>query len=325
MKDVEQMGVKPVKEKAKVIEPDSLSAAVTFGEYAYSMIETQYRSMVKRERKVLADEDPEHLHQMRVATRRLRTALQVFQAAIALPGVAGQKRIGALARTLGGLRDLDVQIADLKTTYRPQVGDQEKNVLDEVIHSLKKQRRQAYAAVEAALGRSRYQDLKTAYEAWFSQPQLTPLATLPLSTLLPDLLSPLIAELLLHPGWMVAADDNSPHADHTLHDLRKAFKHVRYQTEFFTPFYGDSFQAWVAEIKIIQEKLGKLQDSHVLRELLQTHLPDPTQLPTLQTTIQQTRSEVLSDWDETRWHYLQPEFRFQLYQMLLKPSERTLN
>ncbi|MBD1848449.1 CHAD domain-containing protein [Leptolyngbya sp. FACHB-711] len=53
--------------------------------YAHQVIAEQYRRIVKQEKKVLADKNPEALHQMRVGTRRLRTALQVFDGAIELP------------------------------------------------------------------------------------------------------------------------------------------------------------------------------------------------------------------------------------------------
>ncbi|MDX2241896.1 MAG: CHAD domain-containing protein [Leptolyngbyaceae cyanobacterium bins.302] len=318
--------MKKLKEKKeKGVQSISLPPSLTFGEYAYSTIEKQYRSILKQEPKVLADEDPEHLHQMRVGTRRLRTALQVFAVAIDLPESASQKRIGALARILGGLRDLDVQTADLRETYRPQLEGSEKDQLDEVIKILTKKRRQAYAEVEKTFGQSRYRELKNAYENWLESPRYTPLATLPIRTLLPDLLSPLLSELLLHPGWLVPADYSSMEDGETLHDLRKAFKHVRYQTEFFTSFYGKSFQEWVADIKLLQEKLGKLQDNQVLQQLLAEHLPRQADLPTLQSRIQQTQSDVLSDWDEVRQRYLEPEFRYQLYQMLLNPDENNKN
>lgn len=316
--------MKTVNEKAvkdKGLPAIAIHPTLTLGDYACAVIERHYHSMVKREKKVLADEEPEHLHQMRVSTRRLRTALQVFQAAIAIPTAASAQRIGSLARTLGGLRDLDVQIADLQETYRPHLEKKEQKLLDEVIQSLQKQRQQAYAQVETTLGRSRYQDLKTAYNTWLAQPQLTAIATLPIRVVLPDLLSPLLSELLLHPAWLVSAADTSPAANHTLHDLRKAFKHVRYQAEFFLPFYGAAFQTWVDEIKDLQEKLGQLQDNSVLQELLNQHLPKGAQLPTLRQRIQHTRTEVLSDWDTTRQHYLEPEFRRQLYQVLLEPEQ----
>lgn len=305
------------KKKAEAL---SVTPELTFGDYAYAVIEEQYHSIVKREPKVLADESPEHLHQMRVGTRRLRTALQVFDSAIALPVVANEKQVGALARVLGQLRDLDVQIADLQTTYRPQLKGKEKDLLDQTIRALKKERRQVLAMVEDTLQRSRYRNLKAAYEQWLDHPQFTALAQLPIVALLPDLLSPLLSELLLHPGWLVSANYSSESEGETLHDLRKAFKHVRYQAEFFTPFYGEPFRQWVNEIKLLQEKLGKLQDSHVLEELLAAHLPKRAELPTLQASIHDTRKDVLADWDDIRQKYLEPAFRCQLHQMLLTPD-----
>lgn len=317
--------MKPSKSKGHLadaaIAPDS---TLTLGDFAATVMQSQYRQLVKREPKVLADKEPEHLHQMRVATRRLRTALQVFQAAIAVPKAAQANRVGALARTLGGLRDLDVQMADLQQIYRPQLTPKEQKYLDHVIQSLAQQRHRAYAEVAATFQRSRYQKLKVAYETWLNNPQFTAIAALPIRLLLPELLSPLLAELLLHPGWLIPAQDDTPTANHTLHDLRKACKQARYQTEFFVPFYGAAFQTWVADVKVLQEKLGNLQDNAILRELLKTHLPPHTHLPALEHSLQQKRLEALADWDETRQRYLHPDFRQQLHRLLLTP-ESTLD
>lgn len=303
--------------------PELVSQSLTLGEYARSIIEEQYHSIIKRERKVIADEDPDHLHQMRVGTRRLRTALQVFAGAIAIPKVADEKQVGNLARILGSLRDLDVQIADLQMIYRPQVKAAEQKHLDQLIKSLKKQRQQAYANVKDTLEGARYQTLKKAYEDWLKDPQLTAIAQLPIYAVLPDLLSPLVSNLLLHAGWMVPASYSTEAEGFELHELRKAFKRVRYQTEFFVSFYGESFKAWVKEIKQLQENLGKLQDSHVLQELLNEHLPKKTELPSLNARIRQTRTDALSDWDNTRQRYLDPTSRRRLYQILLEPIANT--
>src|SRR5260221_11541356 len=65
----------------------------------------------------LAAADPEYLHQMRVALRRLRTAFEVF--ADALPGPAAADLLGELRwlrRALGEARDWDVFLAG---TLRP--------------------------------------------------------------------------------------------------------------------------------------------------------------------------------------------------------------
>lgn len=290
---------------------------LTLGEYAHQVIQQQYRHIVKRDQKVLADKDPEHLHQMRVGTRRLRTALQVFGIAVELPKTAGEKAIATLARTLGQLRDLDVQIADLRDTYQPQLPKAEQKCLSEAIAALQQHRKQTFALVEATLTRSRYQDLKAAYETWLDSPRYTALASLPLRSLLPDLLSPLLSELLLHPGWLVRAKDVSAATDETLHDLRKACKHARYQAEFFAHFYDDTFEAWIEEIKAIQEQLGKVHDTQVLLELLTEYLPKQTRLSNLQDIIHQTQRETMENWETIRQKYLDPSVRYQLHHMVI--------
>jgi CHAD domain-containing protein len=297
----------------------SLSAPLASGDYAYTTLMEQYHSTIRHEKKVLADKDPEDLHHMRVGTRRWRTALQVFDSVVQLPKQADEKHIGKFAKILGTLRDLDVQIAELQTTYLPKLSGKEQKLLDEVIEALGKKRKDALAEVKDEIARSRYHTLKETYETWFTHPQYTPLARLPLLPLLPDLLSPLLAELLLHPAWLVSAEDAMTEST-CLHELRKTCKHVRYQTEFFAPFYGDSFQEWIKEIKLLQEQLGKLQDSQILTELLAEHLPKKATLPTLEAMIHQTRIEALANWDEIRQKYLDPAFRDRLHRMILEPA-----
>lgn len=294
---------------------------LTLGEYAYSVIDDQYHHVIKYEKQVLADEDPENLHHMRVGTRRLRTALQVFGMALELPKAGSTRRITKLAKVLGQLRDLDVQLSDLQEVYRPQVDKKEQKLLDETIKALQKQRSQAFAEVEKTLERSRYKDLKQAYEDWLACPHYTSIAQLPLLTVLPDLLNPLLSELLLHPGWLIPADHSAQEDSKTLHELRKVCKHVRYQTEFFVSFYGDPFQKWIKEIKVLQDQLGAFQDSQVLMELLEHHISEPKAMKGLQAIIHRNQAKVLSNWDNTRQQYLDADFRLQLHYMLLQSKD----
>jgi len=297
--------------------------SLTLGDYAHTVIQEQYQTIAKLERKVLADKDPEHLHHMRVATRRLRTALQVFGLAIELPKAASAKRISSLAKILGKLRDLDVQIAELQTSYRPDLKKSEKPLLDEAINALRKERHKVFAGVEDALTRANHKGLKDAYETWLDQPRYTTLAQLPLVPLLPDLLSPLLSALLLHPGWLIEAPSLSEESDEQLHDLRKACKHARYQAEFFKSFYGKDFQNWISDIKTIQEMLGKVHDSQVLLELLADHLPDKKGLPGLQESVYRSQAEAMGEWKSIRQRYLDAPYRIHLHQTLLEPEVLT--
>ncbi len=205
------------------------SPEIVVGQFAYQVIAQQYHRMGNQEQGVLADQDPEYLHQMRVGSRRLRTALQVFSQVVKLPQKARAKKIRNIARTLGSLRDLDVQMADIQSEYIRRVSHKkEKRVLKQTLKALEEQRVDAYEKVSSLLTSKDYQDLKLAYDRWLESPKFKLNADLPLQVVLPDLLTPLISRLLMHRGWLVSVHETSKSSREMLHDLRKMIKHVRY-------------------------------------------------------------------------------------------------
>lgn len=310
--------VSPTKSEIKAKCAAPIERSSTLGQYAHTVIHQQYHHLVKQDKKVLADKSPEPLHQMRVGTRRLETALSVFAGAIELPSVANSRHLSRLRKALGKLRDLDVQIESLQDDYRPHLGATEQAYVDDAINLLLKKRRKTFIKVETVLTNSRYQRLKAIYTKWLEQPKFTELAELPLLTLLPDLLTSLLSNLLLHPGWLVqleAANANSTR----LHDLRKLCKQVRYQGEFFTAFYPKAFESWIEEVRSLQDHLGQVHDGQILLKLLSNHLPDDEQLLDLQQAIDGRQREAMAGWEALRQKYLDPEFRHHLYQMILTP------
>lgn len=313
----EPSAAKSKKKKPRSAKP---SPPLTLGEFAVQTIQNEYQRMVKQEKPVLADKDPENLHQMRVSSRRLHTALQIFGAAIELPKAAGPRRVRALTKVLGKLRDLDVQLQALREDYLTQLDSTEQAQLNDTLERLAHRRRKALAGTQDALSQSRYQDLKTAFESWLPHPRLTPTAAIPLTLILPDLLTPLLSHSLLHPGWLISAEAATDDNTATLHDLRKACKHTRYQAEFFVPFYGDEFKAWIKGLKDLQDNLGELQDIEVLQQLLRQDNAKETDLPQLQQAIQQKRKVLLANWETSRQPYLEQAFRYHLHQILLQPT-----
>jgi CHAD domain-containing protein len=296
--------------------------SLTIGEFVCTVVARQYKHMVNQEQGVLADRDPEYLHQMRVGGRRLSTALQVFSHVVDLPKAAQEKRVRSLTKTLGALRDLDVQIASLREDYCDRVNSSEREILDKVLKSLDKQREQAFAKVESILTHSSYEKLKSACETWLDKPQFSSPIHFRLGLLLPDLIGPLLSALLLHPGWSIPIEESagiSGANSEVLHDLRKTCKYVRYQAEFFTDFYGTTFKEWIDELKELQESLGKVQDMQVFQALLLQELPEGTDLPELQRAIQDNLIGATVNWEPVRQKYLNPDFRYQLHQMILEP------
>ena len=67
-------------------------------------------------RPLMLDGDPEGLHQMRVATRRLRAALRLFEQVVPTDAEALRAELKWLATSLGAVRDLDVQLESLRHT-----------------------------------------------------------------------------------------------------------------------------------------------------------------------------------------------------------------
>jgi len=301
--------------------PGSAQAGATapVEHYAYTLIQKYYHRLISREALVLKDKDPEDLHQMRVAIRRLQTALHIFDAAIVLPKAAQIKSLQGITKRLGKLRDLDVQLDTLETDYATKLDPSEHSLLQQAIAVLAKQRKKVFSQVKAVLKSEPYQDLKTAYEGWLAQPHYTPAAQQPLVLVLPELLSPLLSTLLLHPGWLLEADDPAAIASPTLHDLRKTCKHVRYQAEFFTDFYAPAFQVWIQEIKGLQDSLGQAHDIQVLQQILIKSVPEWEESIHLRQMIAEQQAAALGLWRSVQAKYLSPDYRLFLHQLLLSP------
>jgi CHAD domain-containing protein len=295
-------------------------ATVSLGDYAHGVIREHYQAMVKCEKGVLADSDPETLHQMRVSSRRLYTALSVFEGAIAMPKAATARRVRSLTKALGNLRDLDVQIQALKDEYLPKLDGDEKAQLSEAIAKLERQRQKVKAKAEDTLSQNRYNNLKLSYDAWIADPRLTALGTFSIQTVLPDLLDPLLSQSLLHPGWLIAADSVTTRNVEMLHDLRKACKFTRYQSDFFTPFYGKEFKDWVKGLRSLQDVLGGLQDIQVLQRILVKHNMTKASTPQLHEAIREKEQSLLASWEQQRQPYLDTDYRYQLHRMLLSPT-----
>lgn len=335
----------------------SESETLTLGEFALASIQKHFHKSIKHKADILTDRDPEPLHQMRVGMRRLRTALIVFAPFVSLSDDL-ERDITKISKRLGSVRDLDVLGLWLQDFIAASALDKaELKQAEKALERLHRRRQKLFKPMCAALEGNRYRQFTEEFQTWLQYPNFEVGAEWPIQLVLPDLLMPLINQLLLHPGWLVAdawrtADSGcvtaleelaiaepvaqrTPDSDmaapeveayflehgEVLHDLRKQVKRVRYQTEFFTDFYDFSYQAQIEEFKTLQELLGQLQDSQVLSDFLEkeigSHWKDA--IPSLERYLQQQRLEQLQQWQPFRQKYLHPEFRQQLRALVLQP------
>ncbi|MEY3299169.1 MAG: hypothetical protein RLZZ597_2429 [Cyanobacteriota bacterium] len=314
----------------------------TFGTLAQGAIAKYLKQATSYESAVLADTDPEDLHQMRVGLRRLRTALQVFEVGIVLPKAGREPKVAKIGRRLGHLRDLDVIGDTLRQQYLPHLPEGEQVKLVVVIDHLAQARQRAFKDVKKLLASDAYHTMKQALGAWAKKPTYRPLGHCPGTMVIPDLVLPLVSDLWLHPGWwvgakakahgptvrsrltMTAADALIAKEGYLIHSLRKQIKRVRYQLRVVAPLYGNALEADLERLSAMQDTLGHLQDSVVLEGFIaQAQSDTRRQIPTLRALLTENRHRSWQEWQTYQKHYLDIDVRHQFRLTLLQPGEPT--
>ena len=309
--------------------------STTLGELAQGAIAQYLKHTVAYKKPVLADTDPEDLHQMRVGLRRLRTAVQVFEAGLDLPKRGREPHIAALGRKLGRLRDLDVTRMTLCDRYAPDLPAEEQQPLGLVLLHLAQQRHQTFKRVKKLLKGKRYKKLTQSLSAWVENPTYRATAALPADQVMPDLMLPLVSQLWLHPGWLLgttldqaieshpspaAVDDLIANCGPVLHSLRKQVKRVRYQLRLVTDLYPGALEDDIQRLSNLQDTLGELQDSTVLEAFIAAAVTDAKlQMPHLFALLAASRDRAWAQWQGHQKHYLDKSQRQRLRLALLHP------
>ena len=143
--------------------PYDIAAAATYGQAAHTAIRHQLQELMTNLPGTRQGDDPEALHDMRVASRRLRAALSVFGAAFpAKEFGALEKQVARVTDSLGTVRDADVLI-EFVTVARETASESERVGIDDFLDHLKKQREQDRVALVKALDKLE----KSAFQADF--------------------------------------------------------------------------------------------------------------------------------------------------------------
>jgi CHAD domain-containing protein len=238
-----------------------------FVDAAYRVLGRHFREVLGNEPGTRAGRDPERLHDMRVATRRMRAGLKVF--AKGLPaGRVDSTRAGLkwLAAALGAVRDLDVQIGLLDSGFRASAG-----IRAEVKQAFRAwldgQRQRARADMLRVLGSRRYagfvRSLRRFLQAGPPARPGAPWAARPVVDVVPELIAPRVRLVMLE-GRALGAQATAAE----LHAFRISCKRLRYLCEFFADLYGRPAARMVKRLKAVQNALGEHQDGIVGQELL---------------------------------------------------------
>ncbi|MEB3320659.1 MAG: CHAD domain-containing protein [Cyanobium sp.] len=275
--------------------PASAPGAISNGAHAHSLLYKQCRHIVDLQAAVLEDRDPEPLHQMRVAMRRLRSGIGQFAPCLVLPRPVSERRLTQSVRQLGRARDLDVLRQRLEQDLLPRLAEREQRQLKPVRRQLARERRRAHGHLAEVLQSRRHRKLVAALQGWLRDPAFTPLGEQPLRHWWAEWHLPGSSALMLHPGWWI----DNPHQEvRSLHDLRKRIKTVRYQLENLADAAPAQCRDWIDALKEAQGLLGDLNDLAVLEHAIDDQLGRGLHrhMPALAALLQ---AERLDGWE--RW------------------------
>jgi CHAD domain-containing protein len=233
----------------------------------------QFAQMMLHEQGTLLGEDIEELHDMRVATRRMRAAFEVFSNAF-LPKALKKhlKGLRQTGRTLGRVRDLDVFI-DKARRYQETLPEEQRPDLEPLLKAWGDSREAAREEMVAYLQSSRYMAFKEKFYRFASTPGAgvppSP-GDMPVPNLVRDAAPALIYARL---AGVRAFDAILNQASlEQFHALRIEFKKLRYTLEYFREVLGEDSKSVINEIKGLQDHLGDLNDANVASGILRDFL-----------------------------------------------------
>ena len=250
--------------------PDGISRAGrgTAGSVMLTYLQAQVDQLVRRDRAARSDE-PDAVHQMRVATRRLRSALATYRPLLdrerSDPLRAELKWLG---QVLGRARDTEVLHRRLRNLLAAQPAELVLGpVGPRVDLELESRHQVAHADLVAVLDTKRYFRLLDALDELVADPPLTARAGKRAHQQLPALVGR--AARRVDRDARAVADAPAPEErDPRLHEVRKSAKRARYAAESAAPVAGKPARRLADRMTALQDVLGEHQDSAAARALL---------------------------------------------------------
>jgi CHAD domain-containing protein len=213
-------------------------------------------------------DEPDAVHQMRVATRRLRSTLRSFGNVIR--GDRTQRLAGELkwlGTVLGEARDAEVLAGHLLEQLHDMPAEL---VIGPVQARVQGRFASRYADARTvlleALGSERYFSLLDELDKLMAEPPLTPRAARPAADVLPAAARRPYRQVRRRMRRARRARAGQP-TDEALHEARKAAKRARYAGEAMAPAVGRQASRFAKQMKQVQSVLGDHQDAVIARQV----------------------------------------------------------
>ena len=233
------------------------------------ILRSQFQVMVDSEAGSRKGKNIDAVHDMRVATRRMRAAFRLFGSYFRPAAIGGfQKDLRKIGRALGAVRDLDVFNREAQI-YLETLSKDRKDGLEPLFGQWERERRQARKTLIALLDSKRYQRFAADFLVFLTK-EGAGVMPIPAGSVTRQQVRHLLSSSLWQLYETVRAYEvvipGAPPVTH--HALRIDCKFLRYGLEFFEEVLGPGTSALIVDVIEIQNHLGDLQDAEVASRLL---------------------------------------------------------
>jgi inorganic triphosphatase YgiF len=250
--------------------PVTLAPGMLVDDALHQILGACIRHWLDNEAATLDGRDPEGLHQLRVALRRLRSALTLFKTAMdEATRTSWSSELRWLLGPLGPARDLDVFATEMLAPIQAARGDDPD--LAALAAMVTSRRQAAQAQLREALRSERYGDLALRLACWVERRGWRQGADVdvllaqrqPVSSFATTILAKRHRQALKRGRHFANLDPEQRH------QLRIALKKLRYGTEFFSSlFEAKSVSRLRKAAARMQDILGHLNDVAVAQDLV---------------------------------------------------------
>jgi CHAD domain-containing protein len=239
-----------------VVVPD-VGRASTVGDVIERAIAGSVMRLIANDAAVRLGEDPEGVHQARVATRRLRSHLRTFGSMLQREWRDElRNELRWLGDALGAVRDLDV-LEERVRRHGSALPDDDAAGLAKVLERVHRHREAARTQMLSAMHEPRYVDLLDALVDAASAPHVLPrVADKPAAEVLGAVMDAPWKHLRTRCRTLGPTSD-----DAALHDARIRAKRVRYAAESLVPVFGKPARRFARRAEALQQVLGAHQDA----------------------------------------------------------------
>ena len=244
--------------------PTAVDPEAPIGAVARAVLRTHFSAMLAHEPGTRLGDDIEELHDMRVATRRLRAALSLFSEVLPPSSTPLREELAWVGGALGAVRDLDVQLEQLDD-WLAALPEADQEPLGSLRTLLERERAAARAEMLDVLDSRRYQTFVGRFGRMLRSVRTprTGRAAVPARAAAPELIESRFRR------FRKAGDRIGTHSDPSeYHLVRIRGKRLRYALEFLTDLYPGTSRPVIRRLVELQDLLGLHQDADVAIERL---------------------------------------------------------